>query len=60
LNRKSRAGNWSTVDINNSKEVGKINISEATYELVKGKYNCFPRGEINVKGKGSLKMYFIE
>ena len=41
-------------------EVGKINISEATYELVKGKYNCIPRGHINAKGKGNLKMYFVE
>lgn len=41
-------------------EVGKINISETTYELIKGKYNCVPRGKINVKGKGDLKMYFVE
>jgi class 3 adenylate cyclase len=41
-------------------EVGKINISETTYELIKGKYNCFPRGQINAKGKGNLKMYFVE
>lgn len=40
-------------------EVGKINISETTYELVKGKYNCFPRGQINAKGKGALNMYFV-
>ena len=41
-------------------EVGKINISETTYELVREKYNCFPRGQINVKGKGNLNMYFVE
>jgi PAS domain S-box-containing protein len=41
-------------------EVGKINISETTYELVKGKYNCIPRGQINAKGKGELNMYFVE
>ena len=41
-------------------EVGKINISETTYELIKGKYNCFPRGQINAKGKGNLNMYFVE
>jgi PAS domain S-box-containing protein len=41
-------------------EVGKINISETTYELVKGKYNCIPRGQINTKGKGNLNMYFVE
>ena len=41
-------------------EVGKINISETTYELIKGKYNCVPRGQINAKGKGNLNMYFVE
>ncbi len=41
-------------------EVGKINISETTYELIKGKYTCFPRGRIHVKGKGNLNMYFVE
>jgi PAS domain S-box-containing protein len=41
-------------------EVGKINISETTYELVKAKYNCYPRGQINAKGKGKLNMYFVE
>ena len=40
-------------------EVGKINISENTYELVKGKYDCIPRGRINAKGKGDLSMYFV-
>jgi PAS domain S-box-containing protein len=46
--------------IESNGEVGKINISETTYELVKGKYNCIPRGQINAKGKGNLKMYFVE
>ena len=41
-------------------EVGKINISETTYELIKGKYNCIPRDQVNVKGKGNLNMYFVE
>jgi len=41
-------------------EVGKINISETTYELIKGKYSCFPRGQIKTKGKGNLSMYFVE
>ena len=41
-------------------EVGKINISETAYNLIEGKYNCIPRGEVNVKGKGNLKMYFVE
>ncbi len=40
-------------------EAGKINISETTYELVKDKYPCEYRGEIDAKGKGKLKMYFV-
>ena len=41
-------------------EAGKINISEATYQLVKDKFNCQYRGEIEAKNKGLLKMYFVE
>lgn len=41
-------------------EPGKINISEATYELVKDKFHCNYRGEIEAKNKGKLKMYFVE
>ena len=41
-------------------EVGKINISGTTHELIKGKYNCIPRGQIYAKGKGYLNMYFVE
>jgi class 3 adenylate cyclase/lipopolysaccharide biosynthesis regulator YciM len=39
---------------------GKINISSTTYELVKDKFNCSYRGEIEVKGKGKMTMYFVE
>ena len=41
-------------------EPGKINISQNTYELVKGKFSFEYRGEIDTKGKGMLKMYFVE
>ena len=40
-------------------EAGKINISETTYELVKDKFNCQYRGEIEAKNKGQMKMYFV-
>ena len=40
-------------------EAGKINISQTTYELVKDKFICEYRGEIDAKGKGMLKMYYI-
>jgi class 3 adenylate cyclase len=38
---------------------GRINISESTYELVKEFFDCEYRGEIEVKGKGKVKMYFV-
>ncbi len=40
-------------------EAGKINISETTYGLVKGEIDCIFRGEIEAKGKGQLKMYYV-
>ena len=40
-------------------EAGKINISETTYELVKDKFTCTFRGEIEAKNKGLMKMYFV-
>lgn len=41
-------------------EPGKINVSAYTYELIKDVYHCEFRGEIQVKSKGSMKMYFVE
>ena len=38
---------------------GKINISQTTFELVKDKFTCAYRGEIDAKGKGQLKMYYV-
>ena len=43
-----------------SGEVGKINISKSTYELVKDDFNCTYRGKIKAKKKGEIDMYFIE
>jgi class 3 adenylate cyclase/tetratricopeptide (TPR) repeat protein len=40
-------------------EPGRINISEYTYELIKDQFHCDYRGEIEVKHKGMMKMYFI-
>jgi adenylate cyclase len=42
-------------------EVGKVNISGTTYELLKND-NAFAferRGKVNVKGKGEIEMYFV-
>jgi class 3 adenylate cyclase len=41
-------------------EPGKINISQTTYDLVKDKFNCVYRGEIDAKNKGKLSMYYVE
>ena len=43
-----------------SGEVGKVNVSGTTYELVKDKFNCIHRGKITAKGKGEIDMYFVE
>jgi class 3 adenylate cyclase len=43
-----------------SSEVGKINISGATYDLVKDKFYCSYRGKIQAKNKGEIDMYFVE
>jgi adenylate cyclase len=40
-------------------EPGKINVSETTYELIKDHYHCEYRGEVDVKNRGSMKMYFV-
>lgn len=41
-------------------ETGKVNISQTTYELVKDKFTCTYRGEIEAKNKGKMKMYYVE
>jgi len=42
-----------------SGEPGRINISESTFNDVKGSINCTYRGEIAAKNKGNVKMYFV-
>ncbi|HEY5969175.1 MAG TPA: adenylate/guanylate cyclase domain-containing protein, partial [Chitinophagaceae bacterium] len=41
-------------------EPGKVNISSATYELIKDYYECSYRGKISAKNIGEIDMYFIE
>jgi adenylate cyclase len=41
-------------------EPGKINISEATYELIKEKFACTYRGKIYAKNIGEIDMYFVD
>ena len=42
-------------------EVGKVNISQATYELIKGdaQFTFEHRGMVEAKGKGEMGMYFV-
>lgn len=37
----------------------RIQISEATYHMVKDTFACEPRGPIEVKGKGTMQTYFL-
>jgi class 3 adenylate cyclase len=43
-----------------SGEVGRVNISGTTYEIVKDHFNCIHRGKIEAKNKGQIDMYFVE
>jgi adenylate cyclase len=38
---------------------GKIQVSEKVYEQLKDRFDFTERGEIEVKGKGSMKVYFL-
>ncbi|HEY4618141.1 MAG TPA: adenylate/guanylate cyclase domain-containing protein [Flavobacterium sp.] len=38
---------------------GQINVSENTYKLIKDTFDCDYRGEIEVKNRGMMKMYFV-
>jgi len=42
--------------------VGKVNVSQATYELLKddAQFTCESRGKVEAKGKGEMEMYFVE
>jgi adenylate cyclase len=43
-----------------SGEIGKVNISGETYELVKDKFKCIHRGKVKAKNKGEIDMYFVD
>lgn len=42
-----------------SGEIGRVNISGVTYELVKDFFECEYRGKIMAKNKGAIDMYFV-
>lgn len=43
-------------------EVGKVNVSHSTYELLKDdvRFTLISRGKLLVKGKGEVEMWFVE
>ena len=41
-------------------EVGKVNISQSTYELVKDRFECTHRGKITIKHDVEIDMYYVE
>lgn len=41
-------------------EVGRVNISAYSYDLVRQGFRCSYRGKVEAKGKGPIDMYFVE
>jgi len=40
-------------------EVGKIQITENTYNLIKDEFECVSRGSIPIKGKGEMRTWYL-
>jgi guanylate cyclase len=38
---------------------GMIQITRATYDLIKNDFVCEPRGAVNVKGKGEMEIWLV-
>jgi guanylate cyclase len=38
---------------------GAVQITQATYELVKNDFVCEPRGTVNIKGKGDMDVWLV-
>jgi guanylate cyclase len=38
---------------------GSVQITQATYELIKDEFVCEPRGTVNVKGKGEMDVWLV-
>jgi adenylate cyclase len=39
--------------------VGRIQITQETYELLKDEFHCEPRGKVMVKGKGEMETWYL-
>ncbi|MBL8012105.1 MAG: hypothetical protein JNJ64_15970 [Flavobacteriales bacterium] len=42
-----------------SGEPGEVNVSGSTYALIKDRFECVHRGQIEAKNKGAIDMYFV-
>jgi adenylate cyclase len=40
-------------------DIGKVNISAATYSFIKDEFNCEYRGKVPAKNVGEVEMYFV-
>ncbi len=40
-------------------EIGRVNISAYTSDLIRQEFDCEYRGKVDAKGKGNLDMYFV-
>lgn len=40
-------------------EVGRIQLTQASYELLKDEFVCEPRGTISIKGKGEMPTWYL-
>ncbi|MBL0142559.1 MAG: hypothetical protein IPP91_10795 [Betaproteobacteria bacterium] len=40
-------------------EIGRVNISAYTYDLIREEFDCEYRGKVDAKGKGQIDMYFV-
>ena len=43
-----------------SGEIGRVNVSAYTYDLIREEFDCEYRGKVDAKGKGQIDMYFVK
>ncbi len=42
-----------------SGEIGRVNVSAYTFDLIRAEFDCAYRGKVDAKGKGQIDMYFV-
>ena len=40
-------------------EIGRVNVSAYTFDLIRDEFACEYRGKVTAKGKGEIDMYFV-